>query len=504
MFWRLIILGLLLFLSNEIKAQLDSSFGEDGIFQSRFKTQEIYPPHFVIDDSGFMYTYGLNEHNQLFLYKVDEEGKQTGIGKRNFEILSLGAVLDVQLRDIALVNNKLYILYNKFKDERGTRVYDGYINAYGTDLQIDTSFGLNGRVEITGDSNNDIFVESIYSFRGGLLVAGGINIRTDTSRLGMVTKFNLKGDKDFSFGIDGSINYTIGNDETAQELFPINNGFLLIKNDEKSFTSYITKYNNLGEVDVNFASQNNGTFIYSVSNFNTPVFQSAIQEENGDIVVAGQLKLSSTSYNTLLIKLDSFGNYKPSFGNNGNLEIDNFNSLNLETVTNLYSTDTGYLIGLNGSNGNRYLAALMLHKDGTIDTDFSHNGLLIDKNHNSAELKLDMIGRLVFLGISKTNNYLYAKYLQITVNKVSNITEVMEPFSVLYPNPTAGAFDIVSEEAIKKCILVDQNGVEIFVKKLPNPKRKIELDLSLPNGIFLLRVYNSKDMMQVLKVMVQR
>ncbi len=247
-------------------------------------------------------------------------------------------------------------------------------NLFAQDGSLDSTFGTNGMVTLDINSgSSDYSTDIVVQADEKILVFG-----TAADNF-IVTRHNINGDPDSTFGINGIATIDIGGSET-----PVKFG---LQSDEKIIimgTAYIGSDLNLvlarlktdGSIDSTFGTNGvvTSTFGYESYGFN----DLQIQQDN-KIVVSGTVANYSTPelYNVIVLRYTENGNPDNSFGTNGSATIDFNSNYNEKGYVALQSN--GKLIVLtNTYNSGIVKAALArLNSNGILDNSFGTNGKII-------------------------------------------------------------------------------------------------------------------------------
>ncbi|MEQ1530731.1 MAG: hypothetical protein ABL925_15560, partial [Methylococcales bacterium] len=265
------------------------------------------------------------------------------------------------------------------------------LTRYNSDGSLDTSFNGTGTVI---SSIGNAFVQTVLVEADGSIAVSG---RSDDSndKLGFVLRYHS----------DGSLNNS-----------PASGAFLVTAPITKSSTNTGTdvglfRYTGSNLLDSSFG--NGGGTVIDVGTYDTPRFVTA--QTDGKILVAGGTATDTSSGDFLLLRYNSNGFLDNSFGVNGIVKSD-FNGKD-DYISSIATQADGKIlvVGSSGSNATGYsMAIARYNSDGSLDTSFSGDGKLsysFDANSDYAEsVAVQADGKILVAGetLLKSSNYHYA------------------------------------------------------------------------------------------------
>ncbi|NER26898.1 MAG: DUF4347 domain-containing protein [Symploca sp. SIO1C4] len=307
---------------------------------------------------------------------------------------------------------------------------------------LDSSFGNNGIViteitDIANDSDSDGSADSIaIQPDGKIVVAGIVGSRFPFYRNNdfALVRYNSDGSLDNSFGSNGivtidtapidnsyyniiinSINSVVlqpdgkivlaGQAEVAGQIeaYQGDNFALLRYNSDGSLDS---SFGSNGIVTTNIANDDDIDSNYYDNNYSVDEIDSAILQPDGKIIAVGSTSTSTYTYDTnqdfALARYNSDGTLDSSFGSNGIVTTDIANDSDFISSAILQSDGKIVVVGSTENNDNRYFALARYNNDGSLDTSFGSNGIIVTDIEGSddyaASVALQLDGKILVAG----------------------------------------------------------------------------------------------------------
>jgi uncharacterized delta-60 repeat protein len=244
---------------------------------------------------------------------------------------------------------------------------------------VDTSFGTKNYDMGSNSSDKSESIKKIVLNNNKILIYGRVNA-TPTHSLydWFLTRINLDGSLDTSFGTNGFTTQSVNQNGTADDFAVDQNGnsYLLISN----MGSYMVKVNQNGVIDNNFGT--NGKL--SLNTFYPKKFY--IQND-------GKLVMAGTKTNTLTYTEDSYierrlpdGTYDSTFGSNGSVFIPNTEGSAVKNFEYDYANNSILVLHQKSSpyRGTFFLSKIQI-SDGVSVSGFANNGRTANYNFTTAE-----------------------------------------------------------------------------------------------------------------------
>ncbi|GEP50564.1 hypothetical protein FNO01nite_12360 [Flavobacterium noncentrifugens] len=268
-------------------------------------------------------------------------------------------------------------------------------SAFSQNLIPDLSFGNNGKVQTSFGADNSILSRIAVQPDGKIVACGTYNKEIDTAPYTVnqlaLTRYNINGTIDLSFGTNGKIILPIGSDDSNEhnDVKILSNGKILVMTNRtvnaapnQQNTDYVLlRFNADGTPDGGF-----GTNGMAVADFDRSDFGRDMElQSDGKIVIAGtSFTYDSNDTDFAVSRYNSDGSKDLIFGVNGIVRINFGTSTNSATRT--YEDANALKIQPDGkiiiagytSDGmgpeRAKFALARLNADGTLDANFGVNG----------------------------------------------------------------------------------------------------------------------------------
>ena len=410
---------------------------------------------------------------------------------------------------------------------------------------LDSSFGTNGIIKTA-----IAYSEMPYAIKilpdGRILICGSAYLGPTPSGPGGYIGFAIRYDKDGKIDESFATNGIFRLSTVSHFLSIINladDSIILAGNN--NLGGILAKLDKNGDLNTQFG--NNGVLSLSENNFRFAIEEAKILSDN-KILCVGSDYSENENPKIAFSKVDEYGSFDSTFGQNGKMILDFYDNKESEVVYEyaLHSKETNdNKIIINSIVGNEGVL-LKINQNGTLDSTFGSNGIVgdfypinrrielqpdgkilrgvnkeisdynvgyslarvltngtADNNFNNntgffdidispkhdyiQDMKLQGTEKLIIAGSGKNSN-LVTNFALTRVNLNSNLStndlKERNPISV-YPNPSNGKFNIKSSNKITTIKIFDSSGKNII--NLNNPK--INFDISyLNDGIYFLEI----------------
>ncbi|MGI8493821.1 MAG: FG-GAP-like repeat-containing protein, partial [Pyrinomonadaceae bacterium] len=338
--------------------------------------------------------------------------------------------------DVPLANAFAVALQPDGKLIIGGKSYDyGVVNIHSTLVRLnsngslDTTFGSNGIV-ITSGNTNDEEIDTLAIQPDGKILAAGYRYATSPNISGIdstVERFNANGSLDSTFNGDGILIAATANDEDrARSLILEPDGKIFVvgfraENASKQYEFSILKLNADGTRDNTFSSDGLTSVWVGLDNSAREQINAIVAEPDGKILVGG-----SANDNFALARYTADGSLDTTFDGDGRILISPMTDINNQgsnSVAALALQSDGKIIAV-GSVFNRLtarfcIAIIRLTSDGTPDAGFGDKGKVVTSFQTSIAARAVVIqpdGKIVVAGEDQINtsktNFLVARYNQ--------------------------------------------------------------------------------------------
>ena len=354
---------------------LDTTFGNSGIVTTAIGSGVEYAyliriqPDNKILLGGFTYTASFSDF-AIVRYNTDGELDTTfGVGGKVTTTVSNNFN---HAYSLAIQNDGKIILGGRVHNTSG--VSDFGLVRYNFDGSLDTTFGISGKV-ITpiGSSSDDGYSLDIQS--DGKIVFCGFSLIGSFSDFALV-RYNTDGSLDNTFGTNGIVTTNSSNYDYAYALKIQPDGKIIISGSSfngsnNDFT--MLRYNSNGTLDGSFGV---GGIVITPIGSSTDNSQSLSIQSDGKILLAGHF-INTSNYDFAVARYDSDGSLDGSFGTGGiaTTPIGSGDDFVFSVAT---QTDGKILLGGRAHNGTYDDFTLVrFNANGTLDGTFGSGGKVI-------------------------------------------------------------------------------------------------------------------------------
>lgn len=444
---------------------LDNSFGINGIFEMPFDSngQDISNSILLPNGKILMNSTRINGANEaeVFLCRINSNGSiDTSFGVNGYVFPNITGQYEISVR---IQSDEKILIYGGH--------YPAKIIKYEKDGLLDSSFGLNGIVELSADSFPS---ESSISFSNKnilLLDDDTIILRCIENSNTHLRKFLSDGTIDSSFGVNGLVSNSI-----SKEIFiSIDSKIIGFSFTPTNYT--IEKLNLNGTFDNTFGTNGIMTVNLPFTDFETKY----IEQDN-----SGRFLVEKLNFNSIpafffdAFRLNSNGIVDNSFGANGFINFNNFQTLIVPTVL---VGDKYYFGGTTiVSNDADKLIMMKYNENGTLDTNFNNLGYKIEDSNSIREIcesiNIQTDGKIIVSG--QYDNGLVKKLFlkRYTDQTLSNSGFNKKTFKII--NPVTENLTIITNEIINKVILFGTDG-----KVVLENNQKIINTSKLSKGLYI-------------------
>ncbi|HXE52699.1 MAG TPA: DUF3466 family protein, partial [Tepidisphaeraceae bacterium] len=268
----------------------------------------------------------------------------------------------------------------------------GVIERFNSDGSVDASFGSGGMVT-TPSGSNEAFYAAVMQDASHLIAAG-----TEGGNF-VLTRYDLSGRVDPTFGVQGSITSDFGaSDDTARGL-AIAPGGLIVAGGDSGANFAFARYTASGNLDSNFAQ--GGQQLFGLGSGSSNGMGGILAQSDGKILGVG-----AEGGSVVAVSLTSAGEADGSFGNGGLVTVPG-----LLARTDLGTPDrseamalepNGQLLVANRTSSGHF-GLVRLNANGTTDTSFGSGGLVtadFGGDDDADAIVLQSSGPIVLVGTS--------------------------------------------------------------------------------------------------------
>ena len=313
-------------------------------------------------------------------------------------------------------------------------------------VSYDTSFGSNGRVFPL--STTPVLDNELSNFKS---VQNIDNKIIATSSNVAISRYNLAGTLDTTFGTSGTTTVTTNSSYRIQDLGVLSDGSILVLINNAGFSSSVRKYKQDGSLDSTFGTS--GSLSLFINSYSTKFNRLFVQSDD-TVFLGGIAETYNSSTVTVagIIKIDKNGNYDTSFSLDGKHTVSapgttyDFYGLDVDSSKNVY-------FGFGATVGSAYTVHVQkLSPNGNIISSFGTNGIASYTATGivGSDLKVFPNGKILLS--SRYNAGLSADLCLVVFN----------PAGILDTSIGTGIFkydiDNNSYDGLKRILIIDNNS----------------------------------------------
>lgn len=463
---------------------IDNSFGINGITEMPFDSSGNDISKSILLTNGkiiFVSTKinGANS-NEPFITRINSNGTiDTSFGVNGFVLPNIQGNYEISTK---IQSDNSILIYGGFNPAKIIRYTENGI--------LDDTFGVNGVVELPANSYSS---ESDISFSNNNLLLqadGSIIVRYIQNSNAFLKRLLSNGTSDNSFGL----NSLISNLNSKEIFISSDNKIIGFSFAPNNYT--IEKFNLNGTNDNTFGS--NGSMVVSLPY--TDFESKYIEQDNLGRFLVEKLNFNTTpAFQFDAFRLNNNGLLDTSFGTNGYINFNNFQTLIVPTilVNNKYYLGGTTIV----SNALDNLIMLKYNENGTLDTNFNGNGYKIENTNAIQEvcesINIQPDGKILVSGEYK-NGATKKLYLMRYADQNLSTTD-FENTSLKIANPINETLSIITGNEVKNVSIFGTDG-KIIIKT--NEKNINTSKLS--KGIYIVVVeFKNEEKKHIAKIIKQ-
>ncbi|WP_298223656.1 T9SS type A sorting domain-containing protein [Flavobacterium sp.] len=440
----------------------------------------------------------------IYIYKLNPNGLiDASFGTNGFFFIPSGSFENFSWVSALTYSNYDHFIYGLAKVAGVKTIF-----RFDTNGILDTNFGNNGWLN---EATNGIYNILLIQNDGKILLVGMSYNNNITKQ--SLERYNTNGNLDTTFGNNGLVindltNYAY---EIVSSAKIYDNKIILVgssyNNNETQSLATISRYNLDGSLDTSFGL--NGYNITFIGPDHLACFKDIDINSNGDIIAAGfNLHSGGTGgghgNKAILVKYNANGILDNSFNGNGIKIFDSINGANDYFNTVSYLKDGKIIAG--GSSGSffpimqSYYYLTKVNSDGTLHSNFYNSGYMVtDFENGVTNVAQDVIttskDEIFSIGITRdiTDTYFIAVVCKMD-NSFLSTNKFYENETVLecLPNPVNDYLNVYSKLNIKDIQLFSIDGRLLEQKTINNFEEKTMLNFEhLSKGNYLLKFTDS-------------
>lgn len=265
---------------------------------------------------------------------------------------------------------------------------------YNPDGSLDTSFSGDGLVTTAVDSGGD-FAYGVVLQPDGRIVAVG-----SSETAFALVRYNPDGSLDTSFGGDGIVTTSVGDNASAYDVALQPDGKIVAVGWSSVESGVaLVRYNSDGSLDASFG----GDGIVTAGSDNAIALDVAVQPD-GKIVVVGY-RYNGSSREFVLIRYRPDGSLDPGFGSDGLVTRE---ELTIGQSVRIQPDGKIIAVGISEISGNHDIALSRWSPDGSLDASFGDDGIvrtaLGSFDEDGLNLAIQPDGKIVGVGYSSNGS----------------------------------------------------------------------------------------------------
>lgn len=412
-----------IFLCNSASAQpgvLDQTFGTQGKVVTQADTNWLNYQSMVLQPDGKIILVAWADGTGILLVRYKTDGSLDSTFGTNGK--ATGAPITYSMRTevipVALQPSGKIIVGGMSVDVHGATQWA--VCRFNSNGSFDNSFGVNGVASSTNGSGDNA-INSLAIRPDGRIVAGGtldMGIVTQFTQFALM-QFSESGILDSSFGTNGIATFNFGTTDLLKGIALTPTGSIIAAGTSSpkctnspcnNFGFLVIKLAATGKLDSTFGT--NG-IARKVSPTWTYVPNGCFTMQNGNIITAAGLGVTTGGYSNQIARCDSTGVWDNSFGTNGTTTL----PANIY-ISALTAQADGKIIAIGHSSNSFNLARF--NSSGSIDSTFGRRGLIITNFPTSAIAEDGVVqqdGKIVLSGTNagvnnRYNQFALARYEQ--------------------------------------------------------------------------------------------
>lgn len=387
--------------------------------------------------------------------------------------------------------------------------WDFALIRYKSNGSLDSSFGMGGIVTTDFGNSGDLGTSVAIQSDGRIVLAGWKDFGSCDFAL---ARYKIDGNLDSTFGLNGKVLTDFGGEyDRAWSLAIQSDGKIVLAGSTNVFsatTNYdfaLARYNLNGSLDNSFGVGGKVVTDFGSSNENC---YSILIQSDGKILAAGYSNTVSSNSDFALARYTPNGSLDVSFGSNGKVITDLGTIFEYGFSLGIESDGKILLAGSSG-NGPYSFALVRYNSNGSLDNTFDSDGKVfttIGANSKGFSTAVTGDGKIVVAGFSD-QDFAVARYIGCSQASYSLSDSPCDNYGLslpenyvindiaIYPNPTSGVFNVRLKHrtATSEVNVYDLLGNCLWTKDFRN-EANLEMDLNdYSKGIYFIEIISDID-----------
>lgn len=478
--------------------EIDNSFGDQGFVHfEELQGLGAYGQKVEITDD---FIFVLN-HDGVVI-KLDHNGEtDDNFGDAGWYSPVTSNNHEITARDIHVFSSGSFLIGGRVIDVNGHS--HGAIQKHWSNGSLQYGFGNEGIAVVTHPGYEGLVIYDIFKCPDGSVLACGQAKNTNNSScVGVIIRLSEDGELDLEFGVDGIV--TIGGlwCVQANNVTQIGESIFVRGGDwgEFKWGSFTRRY------DLNGQSQGN---VGSLSGDEYTLLDAQAPYDNSRMI-SGLVEVDPPGATIQVHRHMSNGDHDTSFGDQGIVELEEFNDSNLRAWDIEVQEDGKILICSNEGN----LVIYRLLENGDFDLAFGDGGIFtLEDSMQCYSRSLATNSSHVYVACACDINGEEKGGERTSLTRLDYALNVESQPDVgefeLYPNPSTGLINVQLPQGIASAgtiILCDMQGREVYRENgLPRISTSFDIQIPghLPDGLYLVRLPTSAGLLAQ-KLMIVR
>ncbi|NJL60539.1 MAG: DUF5050 domain-containing protein [Methylacidiphilales bacterium] len=302
------------FARHNVDGSLDNTFGNGGnILTSISAFSSFQASKMQVQADGKIVITGSTNGasgSDFVVAKFNSDGTEdTSFGVNGITSTDMGTAYDYSKAIAIQADGKFAIAGFVWNS---TSSYDFAVARYNSDGSLDTSFGNGGKVTTQVSTSSD-YAEAIAIQADGKIIVSGTASDSQGTNFASV-RYNSDGSLDTTFGSQGKVRATVNSNGYATAIQT--DGKILVAGSSSNQFALV-RYNSDGSLDTTFGNQGQATTL--IADYGATGRKIEIQTDGKIVISGDAYNISSSSYEFALARYNSDGSLDTSFGNGGKI-----------------------------------------------------------------------------------------------------------------------------------------------------------------------------------------